>query len=91
MGDCAAGRWGEPGVFEVFEVRGMLLRPGFFLLVFGDNARGPDEEFQLRFKALKDFTPSEKTVARELLDSLILKHTANRLSTNVPPDQRLGR
>ncbi len=75
----------------MFEVRGMLLRPGFFLLVFGDNARGPDEEFQLRFKALKDFTPSEKTVARELLDSLILKHTANRLSTNVPPDQRLGR
>ena len=78
-------------MFEVFEVRGMLLRPGFFLLVFGDNARGPDEEFQLRFKALKDFTPSEKTVARELLDSLILKHTANRLSANVPPDQRLGR
>jgi hypothetical protein len=86
-------------MFEVFEVRGMLLPVfyGFFLhvsldsLVFGDNARGPDEEFQLRFEALKDFTPSEKTVARELLDSLILKHTANRLSANVPPDQRLGR
>lgn len=49
-------------------------------LVFGDNARGPDEDFRLRFEALRDFTPDEKNVARELLDSLILKHTANRLS-----------
>lgn len=49
-------------------------------LVFGDNARGPDEDFRLRFEALRDFTPDEKKVARELLDSLILKHTANRLS-----------
>ncbi|MFU8778643.1 MAG: helix-turn-helix domain-containing protein, partial [Roseovarius sp.] len=49
-------------------------------LVFGENARGPDDDFRLRFEALKDFTPSEKSVAGELLDSLILKHTANRLS-----------
>ncbi len=49
-------------------------------LVFGEHARQPDEEFRLRFEALKDFTPAEKNVAGELLDSLILKHTANRLS-----------
>jgi transcriptional regulator with XRE-family HTH domain len=49
-------------------------------LVFGESARGPDDDFRLRFEALKDFTPAEKAVAGELLDSLILKHTANRLS-----------
>ncbi len=49
-------------------------------LVFGEDARGPEEEFRLRFEALQDFTPEEKRVAGELLDSLILKHTANRLS-----------
>lgn len=52
-------------------------------LVFGDdNARGPDEDFRLRFEALKDFTPDERNVAREILDSLILKHAANRFSTD---------
>lgn len=49
-------------------------------LVFGDDARGPDEDFRLQFEALRDFTPDEKRIAQELLDSLILKHTANRLS-----------
>ena len=49
-------------------------------LVFGEQARGPDEDFRLRFEALKDFTPAERSVAGEVLDSLILKHTANRLS-----------
>ena len=51
-------------------------------LVFGEQARGPDEDFRLRFEALRDFTPDEKKVAREILDSLILKHTANRLSAS---------
>jgi transcriptional regulator with XRE-family HTH domain len=51
-------------------------------LVFGEQARGPDEDFRLRFEALRDFTPEEKKVAREILDSLILKHTANRLSAS---------
>lgn len=49
-------------------------------LVFGNNARGPDEDFRLRFEALRDFTPDERNVAREILDSLILKHAANRFS-----------
>lgn len=52
-------------------------------LVFGsEEARGPDDDFRLRFEALKDFTPDERRVAQELLDSLILKHTANRLSSH---------
>jgi len=52
-------------------------------LVFGeDSTRGPDDDFRLRFEALRDFTPDERRVAQEILDSLILKHTANRLSAN---------
>ncbi len=50
-------------------------------LVFGDPQRGPAEDFRMQFEALNEFTPEEKRVAKELLDSLILKHTANRLAT----------
>jgi hypothetical protein len=34
----------------------------------------------MQFEALTKFHDHEKLVARELLDSLILKHTANQLS-----------
>jgi len=50
-------------------------------LVFGDGERGPDDEFRLRFEALAAFSPEEKLVAREILDSLILKHQAKQLLT----------
>jgi transcriptional regulator with XRE-family HTH domain len=33
-------------------------------LVFGEHARGPYDDFRLRFEALKDFTPSEKKRTR---------------------------
>lgn len=59
-------------------------------LVFSDNAREPDSDFRLRFEALKDFTPAERNVAGELLDSLILKHTANRLSAHSQQNQNAG-
>lgn len=49
-------------------------------LVFGANLRGPDDEFRLRFEALNDFTPDERKVVKDVLDSLILKHTANRFN-----------
>jgi transcriptional regulator with XRE-family HTH domain len=51
-------------------------------LVFGENERDPGNEFRMQFEALNDFTKDEKNVAKELLDSLILKHAANRLSRN---------
>jgi transcriptional regulator with XRE-family HTH domain len=51
------------------------------VLVFDKDERGPDDDFRMRFEALSQFTPAEKMVAKEILDSLILKHTANRLST----------
>ena len=43
-------------------------------------AQGLDADFRLHFEVLQDFTPAERSVAGEVLDSLILKHTANRLS-----------
>ncbi|MCA6221777.1 hypothetical protein [Photorhabdus antumapuensis] len=49
-------------------------------LVFDENERNPDEELRLQFEAVSQFTPEEKEVARVLLDSLILKHDANRFA-----------
>lgn len=49
-------------------------------LVFSEEARGPSDEFRMQFEALTKFDDHEKLVAREILDSLILKHTANQLS-----------
>lgn len=51
-------------------------------LVFGEDKRGPSEDFRMQFEALAHFSADEKRVAKEILDSLILKHTANRLSAN---------
>jgi len=49
-------------------------------LVFSEDTRGPSDEFRMQFEALTKFDDHEKLVAKELLDSLILKHTANQLS-----------
>ena len=49
-------------------------------LVFDEDERGPDEEFKLQFEAISQFSAEEKAVARTVLDSLILRHTANRFS-----------
>src|SRR5690606_25907277 len=49
-------------------------------LVFDEKERGPSEDCRMRFEALRQFNKREKQIAKELLDSLILKHTANQLS-----------
>jgi len=49
-------------------------------LVFSEETHGPSDEFRMQFEALTRFDDQEKLVAREILDSLILKHTANQLS-----------
>ena len=50
-------------------------------LVFDDDERGPCEDFKMQFEALRQFNDKERMIAKELLDSLILKHAANQLST----------
>jgi len=49
-------------------------------LVFEDAERGPDEDLRLQFEAITRFTPEEKKIAKAVLESLILKHDANRFS-----------
>jgi len=49
-------------------------------LVFNEQERGPGEDFKMQFEALNHFNEREKMIAKELLDSLILKHTANQLA-----------
>lgn len=50
-------------------------------LVFEEGERAPGEEFRLQFEALSQFNDDEKRTAKELLDSLILKHQARRWAT----------
>jgi transcriptional regulator with XRE-family HTH domain len=47
-------------------------------LLFEEGERGPDEELRLQFEALAAFRPEEKKVAKAVLESLILKHEADR-------------
>ncbi|MCF6212274.1 MAG: helix-turn-helix domain-containing protein [Gammaproteobacteria bacterium] len=49
-------------------------------LIFDKDERGPDEDLRLQFEALTRFTPEEKKIAKAVLESLILKHDANRFS-----------
>lgn len=50
-------------------------------LVFSEDERGPSDDFRKQFDALRGFDDREKMIVKELLDSLILKHTANQFST----------
>lgn len=49
-------------------------------LVFNEEERGPSDDFRKQFDALRQFDDREKMIVKELLDSLILKHTANQFS-----------
>lgn len=54
-------------------------------LVFDEHERDPDDELRLQFEALSQFTPEEKAIVRVLLESLILKHDANRWTQPTTP------
>jgi transcriptional regulator with XRE-family HTH domain len=49
------------------------------LLVFDKDERGPDDEFRLQFEAVGRLDPHERTLVREVLDSIISRHEARRL------------
>jgi transcriptional regulator with XRE-family HTH domain len=51
-------------------------------LVFEDDERGPDDDLRLQFEAVSRFSPDEKRTAKEVLDSLILKHEAKRWASS---------
>lgn len=47
-------------------------------LVFDSDERGPSDELKLQFEAVSGFDPEALKVAKEVLDSLILKQQAKR-------------
>lgn len=49
-------------------------------LLFEEHERGPTDDMALQFEAISQFTEEEKKIAKALLESLILKHDANRFS-----------
>ena len=65
---------------EVIRKLAIALAVSADTLVFDEHERGPDDDLRLQFEALSQFTPEEKAVVRVLLESLILKHDANRFA-----------
>lgn len=63
---------------EVIRKLAVALSVSADTLVFEKDERGPDEALRLQFEAVSHFSPEEKHIARVLLESLILKHDANR-------------
>lgn len=49
-------------------------------LLFGTTERGPDEDLRLQFEAVARFDAEEKKAVRSVLDGLILRHEARKLS-----------
>lgn len=66
---------------EVIRKIALALNISADMLLFDEDERGASDDFKMQFEALSQFSEEEKRVAKELLDSLILKHTANRLAT----------
>jgi transcriptional regulator with XRE-family HTH domain len=50
------------------------------LLLFGKDERGPDADLRFQFEAVSKFDAEDKKAARAVLDGLILRHQAKRLS-----------
>jgi len=65
---------------EVLRKIALALNISADVLLFEENERGASLDFKMQFEALNQFSDDEKHIAKALLDSLILKHTANRLS-----------
>ena len=67
---------------EVIRKLAIALSVSADALVFDKDERGPGEDFRLQFEAINRFTDEEKKVVKQLLDSLILQHTASQLAAN---------
>lgn len=65
---------------DVLRRLALALRASTDELVFDDAERGPDEELRLQFEAVSRLDPGEKDVVRSVLEGLLLKHEAKRLS-----------
>jgi transcriptional regulator with XRE-family HTH domain len=71
---------------EVIRKLAVALAVSADTLIFDEHERGPDDDLRLQFEALNQFTPEEKAIVRVLLESLILKHDANRFARKDAPE-----
>ena len=51
-------------------------------LIFDETERGTDEELRLQFEAASRLAPHEKDLVREVVESIIIRHDANRWFKN---------
>lgn len=47
-------------------------------LVFDPDERGPADELRLAFEATNDLDPEERTMVKNLIEAVLLKHQARR-------------
>ena len=66
---------------EVLRKIALALNISADMLLFDEDERLPIDEFKMQFEALGRFDEEEKRATKMLLDSLILKHTANKLAS----------
>ncbi len=67
---------------EVIRKLAIALSVSADALVFDKDERNPGDDLLMQFEAISKFTIEEKNVVKQLLDSLILQHTANQLAAN---------
>lgn len=63
---------------DVLRRLAVALRSSTDVLVFDQDERGPDEELRLQFDAIKHLDADEKNVVRSVLESILIKHDAQR-------------
>lgn len=63
---------------EVLRKLAVALSVSADALLFDSTERGPDEELRLQFEAAGRLAPHEKDLVREVVESIIIRHDANR-------------
>ena len=63
---------------EVFRNIVLALNVSADTMLFDSNERGPDEELRLHFEAVSKLDPREKSVIKELIEGMLIKHDAKR-------------
>ena len=63
--------------FEVFRKIVPALSVSADTLLIGDE-RGPDEDLRFHFETISKLEPEEKTIIKELVEGILLKHDAKR-------------
>lgn len=63
---------------DVFRKIVLALSVSADMMLFEGEERGPDEDLRLHFEAISKLDPEEKTVIKELIEGMLLKHDAKR-------------